>query len=107
MPEPRGQDDGAGDGAGELGDLRRGVLRPRRQAAGPLPLRRGPAQERRHPGARAPVPGLGGGLPQGLRGVHGEHGQGGRAHRQPGGDQEDVRLCQLATPFACALVCLL
>lgn len=97
MPEAQGQHDGAGDGAGELGDVRHGLLRPRDQAEGPLPLRRGAAPERRHPGARVPVQGLAGGdVPEGLWGVHGEHGQGGRAHRHPGADQEEVCLGQLA-----------
>lgn len=99
VPEAQGQHDGAGDGAGELHRVRHGLLRPGRGAEGALPLRRGAAQERGDQGARLPLQGraVGGAVPRGLRGVHAQHGQGGRAHRRPGGDQEEVRLCQLAS----------
>lgn len=97
VPEAQGQHDGAGDGARELNDVRHGLLRPGPEAQGPLPLRRGAAQERGDAGARVQVQGqrVGDDVPQGLWGVHGEHGQGRRAHRRPGGDQEEMCLCQL------------
>ena len=100
VPEPPGQDDGAGDGARQLHDVRHGLLRPGREADGALPLRRGAAQEPGDQGARLPLQGrrrrVGAGVPEGLWGVHGEHGQGRRAHRRPGRDQEEMCLRQLA-----------
>lgn len=45
VQEAQGQHDAAGDGARELDDVRRDLLPPRRGEEGPVPLRRGPAQE--------------------------------------------------------------